>query len=157
MRTTVSGGGGWGLKQGLLSLDPQSRHASDTDRDIDSFISAFKGEDSQGGIVTPGAYIQFFVEPVPGEAEDNITTEPAADFGAPPSILFGTHPGTEARLDKDDDFVGIIYDHFGALSKEGIYIDSIPEPCGAIDERGSACTKVDAPCSYVWEGPKRWV
>lgn len=155
---TVSGGGGWGLKQGLLSLDPQTRHASDADQDIDSFISAFKGEEAPGGVVSPGAYIQFYVEPVPLDAEQDGIPEPAASLGPPPSIVFGTsHTGLEPRSDAGGDSVGIIHDHFGSLSKEGIYVDSVPEPSHAIDEKISIHTKVDSPCSYVWEGAKRWV
>ena len=50
----------------------------------------------------------------------------------------------------------MIHDHFGAMSKEGIYVDSMPEPYYAIDERISTHTKIDAPFSYVWEGAKRW-
>lgn len=56
----LSGGGGWGSKAGLLSLDPQG------DRDISNFSNEFEkrfdGSDAEhGGIVKKGEWVQFFV------------------------------------------------------------------------------------------------
>ncbi|KAM0814558.1 hypothetical protein AB5N19_00348 [Seiridium cardinale] len=62
----LSGGGGWGAKQGLLSLDPETSYTRPDQDNLDDFIKAFKtrnsGDPSQG-IVTPGSYILFCAQP----------------------------------------------------------------------------------------------
>ncbi len=74
----VSGGGGWGDKQGLLSLDPQTKYSSPDEDDVESFIRSFKGDTSGAGtVVAPGSYIQFFIEgPRPAQG----ASEPARPF-----------------------------------------------------------------------------
>ncbi|KAI5840548.1 hypothetical protein DFP73DRAFT_612122 [Morchella snyderi] len=71
----LSGGGGWGSKAGLLSLDPQG------EADVGSFAEGFEnsvfnavgqpGAEGEGkkptGIVTAGEWVQFFAAEVPKE------------------------------------------------------------------------------------------
>lgn len=72
----LSGGGGWGSKAGLLSLDPQG------EADVGGFAEGFEnsvfnavgqpGAEGEGkkrptGIVTVGEWVQFFVAEVPAE------------------------------------------------------------------------------------------
>ncbi|KAL1842380.1 hypothetical protein VTJ49DRAFT_5445 [Mycothermus thermophilus] len=81
LHRVLSGGGGWGSKRGLLSLDPETRLASkaddadDAEHDsLSSFLASLKGEASEdpksnssntntNGIASPGMYVQFLVEP----------------------------------------------------------------------------------------------
>jgi hypothetical protein len=65
----VSGGGGWGDKKGLLSLDPQTKFLTTDDEDIDSFARSFLGQHSDaeqtsgsGDIISPGDHVAFFVD-----------------------------------------------------------------------------------------------
>ena len=143
----VSGGGGWGLKQGLLSLDPQTRHSTPDQEDVESFIRSFNGDDSAGGIVTPGSYVQFLVEPAynpdDGLREDAGTEQ--ADFSSTTFVL-GTHD--LALTSPGPDQIEVRPNLFGAISSHGIYIASIGD---ADDEGGlpAITTKIDASRSYV--------
>lgn len=66
----LSGGGGWGSKAGLLSLDPQGE--TEVDAFAREFTARFDGTDggpSSGMIVQEGEWVQFFVaeKPVPAD------------------------------------------------------------------------------------------
>ncbi|EAA29188.3 hypothetical protein GE21DRAFT_1582 [Neurospora crassa] len=86
LREILSGGGGWGAKQGLLSLDPQDRDhyrktpttSSSKDREnneaeeeddgddmegLERFLRTLRGEQNVGDIASPGSWVQFFVAP----------------------------------------------------------------------------------------------
>ncbi|KAK3355838.1 hypothetical protein B0H65DRAFT_585453 [Neurospora tetraspora] len=84
IREILSGGGGWGAKQGLLSLDPQDRdnrrkkptnsskdsennEAEEDDDDdmegLERFLRTLRGEQNVGDIASPGSWVQFFVAP----------------------------------------------------------------------------------------------
>lgn len=128
----VSGGGGWGLKQGLLSLDPNTRYAREEHEDMESFIRSFKREDATGGIVTPGSYVQFFTEAIPPTEKTRLKLAWPSDR---PTFAIGTSGG------KTSEEVETFPDLFGAVSSEGVYISS--------EENAAITTKLDAPQSYV--------
>ncbi|KAK2764462.1 hypothetical protein FQN54_009157 [Arachnomyces sp. PD_36] len=94
LHRVVSGGGGWGKKQGLLSLDPENRFATDfssTTGDVlaetssqngnedslgdNSFPSGFPGFGGESEITSinkvaeDGEFVQFFVAPEGGSVE----------------------------------------------------------------------------------------
>ena len=108
----VSGGGGWGAKKGLLSLDPQRTHfALSEEEEMQRFIQAMDG----GNFVPVGSTIQFFTSP-----------EASADSSIPsvsPSFVFGTAGTTEVTSDAPSDTV-VLKDHFGALSNDGVFVSS---------------------------------
>ena len=142
----VSGGGGWGLKQGLLSLDPQTRYSTPDQEDVESFIRSFKGEDSVGGIVAPGSFVQFFVEPayrlVPGSQTEGATTPEEPESA---SLVVGTIDNT-ANPTRDLNEIEVHRNVFGAVSAEGIFISS------GVDSQGNqagATTKIDASNAFV--------
>src|SRR3569833_2508824 len=151
----VSGGGGWGSKQGLLSLDPQTQYSNHGDGDMESFVSSFYGEETAQSIVTPGSYIQFIVEPLATAAESGVHMP-----DPPPSIVFGTDSGNVDWLRDDagteQEPVQIIVFHFFAISHHGIFVDSISPSKHTIDTRGTTHTKIDTPYSYVWVGFWCW-
>lgn len=75
LHRVLSGGGGWGSKAGLLSLDPQG------DVDVPGFEHEFEawydGKNVQhNGIVKQGQWVQFFA------AEDGAPVEKGLQFGA---------------------------------------------------------------------------
>ncbi|CAP69383.1 uncharacterized protein PODANS_1_10470 [Podospora anserina S mat+] len=132
LRKILSGGGGWGLKQGLLSLDPNTRYAREEHEDMESFIRSFKREDATGGIVTPGSYVQFFTEAIPPTEKTRLKLAWPSDR---PTFAIGTSGG------KTSEEVETFPDLFGAVSSEGVYISS--------EENAAITTKLDAPQSYV--------
>ncbi len=104
----VSGGGGWGVKKGLLSLDPQRTHfALSEEEEMQRFMQSM--DDS--GFAPSGSTIQFLMA-----VQDPVDMP---DY-EPPNIVFGV-PGspqeTGAVLEKP--FIGA---HFGALSNQGIFV-----------------------------------
>ena len=132
----MSGGGGWGKKKGLLSLDPDTRpNFPDEVDDADILQRSFNKEGqlvSPNDIAVPGSWIQFFV-PAHDPTNKSETT-PAAVFGS--SARFGWMP-TKANS---------IIPHFGALSIKGVFLES---------ERGGAKlhSKLDMPNARVMIQP----
>ena len=147
----MSGGGGWGLKQGLLSLDPQTKHSTSDGDDVESFIRSFNGEESAGGgggIVAPGVYVQFMVEPDGPPAStvsDEAALGPHFDQNGSVAVL-----GTTCDAVLEDAGVSEVKVQeglFGAFSLNGVYIAS--EEIKEVDQRGSILSKMDASGSYV--------
>lgn len=152
--SVVSGGGGWGLKKGLLSLDPQTRYSAPGQDDVESFIKSFRGESSEDGNVKPGAYIQFFVEPALPPSKLTINNEPRElDLKTSTSLVFGTAPaGLEDAELHSDNSIEAVPGHFGALSVNGFFVDSTQQSLGAWDPSKAMptlLTKIDAPNSYI--------
>ncbi|TPX15407.1 uncharacterized protein E0L32_004387 [Thyridium curvatum] len=151
LHRVLSGGGGWGAKQGLLSLDPQTRYMTAGNEDIESFISSFRGESTSDSIVTPGNYIQFFVQPMPNKTEELAPV--AKQAGSMPSIAFGTHAGPlDDLVAGAKPSITVVDDHFGAVTSHGIYIEPKPDLEHQVQVREGTHTKIDAPNSYIWEG-----
>lgn len=105
----LSGGGGWGAKSGLLSLDPQG------EPDVSSFAEMFEARyeggapEEQGGIVREGEWVQFFV------AEKHVEcAERGLRFGAVKQI--DELPGSGEKKPKTLEGV------FGGASEAGVDI-----------------------------------
>ncbi|KAK3310557.1 uncharacterized protein B0T15DRAFT_489232 [Chaetomium strumarium] len=159
LRKVLSGGGGWGLKKGLLSLDPQTRLTTDEHQDLESFISSFRGDTSAGGIITPGSYVQFFVEPAlpsPQEDDDYAPVTRSSSSSSSSSVRFRTLTtvfGTHARPPIRSPLAATASDPvrawpglFGALSSEAMYISHRGE---TRDGQVVIATKIDVPRSYM--------
>lgn len=138
----LSGGGGWGKKAGLLSLDPDSSYfaTGESSRDDDSFWPGFdfegeKQESALRNIVSPGDYVQFYLA-LPdssehglveqkGRVDSNVThikpdpNSHSAEFGTVPSTI-DTIPGNPSEAGESDQAVRYYPNHFGALSEVGI-------------------------------------
>ncbi|KAK0632267.1 hypothetical protein B0T14DRAFT_444941 [Immersiella caudata] len=137
VRKILSGGGGWGFKQGLLSLDPQTKYSTSDDEDVENFIRSFHGQDSGGATIAPGSYVQYFVEP----------------FGCPPrgfrprvrggvaSVVLGNQSILPEKTAQSD--IQVVKGQFGAVSSQGIYISSKEEKPHQIT------TKLDVWGSYI--------
>ncbi|KAI6364325.1 hypothetical protein MCOR25_005663 [Pyricularia grisea] len=153
LHRVLSGGGGWGAKRGLLSLDPQTTYSSSGPEDLETFMAAFGGETTPNSVVSPGSYIQFLVEP--------LQPSPSQETQRLPSLLLGTTPSNTVELGEADHASGkqlstLVEGHFGALSNSGIYVNLASSSNGG-SHPGHILTKVDAPNSYLWEGSSRWI
>lgn len=148
----MSGGGGWGLKQGLLSLDPETSLSTGEHDDMESFMRSFSGDSSAGGVVAPGSYVQFFVEsasPAPAEsaAPPRRRWDPSA-APATPTVVLGTPGAAAPGGDLPAAWPGL----FGAVSADGVFLSSREGGREEEDEGGDKRpveTKLDAPRSYV--------
>ncbi|RYP72201.1 hypothetical protein DL771_004331 [Monosporascus sp. 5C6A] len=145
----LSGGGGWGLKQGLLSLDPETSHTQPEEEDIEMFIKAFQERNSSNpseGLVTPGSYVLFCIEPY-------LTEENVQSRRITPTISLSVAPNNDEGVALRDgtEEVEICDDHFGAASTVGLFLRAIPETNGVGDEEhfGKApqpfTTKINTP------------
>ncbi|RPA93817.1 hypothetical protein L873DRAFT_1830598 [Choiromyces venosus 120613-1] len=104
----LSGGGGWGSKAGLLSLDPQS------ETQVQEFAKNF--EFGQGeGIVRVGEYVQFFV------AEQGYGGDDASLRGVVVSCVPKIEELADEQIGKGGEEV-VIDGMFGGASEEGAWI-----------------------------------
>ncbi|KAK0731592.1 hypothetical protein B0H67DRAFT_639962 [Lasiosphaeris hirsuta] len=139
VRKVLSGGGGWGEKQGLLSLDPQTRYSTPDQEDVEKFILAFKGEGGTASGITPGSWIQFVYEPLGGPLElakpVSMARLPTYDPGNN-RIIVGTR-STHSSSDSPSQ-VTVHEGAFGATASQGLYVAA----------KGIA-TKLDTANSYL--------
>uniref|UniRef100_A0A093VRD0 Uncharacterized protein n=1 Tax=Talaromyces marneffei PM1 TaxID=1077442 RepID=A0A093VRD0_TALMA len=137
----VSGGGGWGKKQGLLSLDPEATFAagsrnsreasldlvftssSETEpaftNDLPDFLEGLCLEENIAQltqVASPGDYIQFFVTP-----EDDLKFKVESTPGAL-RYSFGVDAPEDLKETSSTTLKGmaVIHDHFGAISESAI-------------------------------------
>ncbi|KAI9830125.1 MAG: hypothetical protein M1819_005802 [Sarea resinae] len=168
LHRVLSGGGGWGQKQGLLSLDPDSSYKPSQEPRL-SFDSGASVEDEQrealGEVAKPGDYVQFFISPGDSIKPRQAEGETAVSKEAPTTLFeFGTIPSTVDFLltdaasptlsDGEENIISL--DCFGAFSEKGlgITIDDFT-PFGTVEEglakdsRTITQTKVDVPYSRL--------
>ncbi|XXG98348.1 diacylglycerol O-acyltransferase 1 [Hypoxylon texense] len=122
----LSGGGGWGLKQGLLSLDPMTNYSLSEQDDIDMFIKAFQergNPSSPEGLVTPGSYLMFCIEPhwTKKEARSSQQLTPATSLGV------ASNNDEDVNLASPSDKIEVVDDHFGIVSKSGLFLNKESE------------------------------
>lgn len=134
----MSGGGEWGTKASLLSLDPQTSHGRESEKDeLDKFIKSFhRDEDAKDAIAKPGDYVQFFVErdsaQLKPEHQNNLympaTEYPPVSFGVGDTNLKDLEPpdrSVESRRHvHSQNMDWIAFDHFGGYSADGIYLSA---------------------------------
>ncbi|KAK3341533.1 hypothetical protein B0T25DRAFT_344977 [Lasiosphaeria hispida] len=167
IRKVLSGGGGWGPKQGLLSLDPQTRYSTPDQEDVESFIRSFKGEGGPASGITPGSWVQFVYEPRgdplevkrPVQAVDPVLLGASGKFIGTESsspdesnmFIVGTQ-GTYS-LNCPPRQITVHHGLFGATAPQGIYV--------AADERSSSeisavVSKIDMANAYLSWGKRKW-
>ncbi|KAI1826418.1 hypothetical protein F4861DRAFT_81746 [Xylaria intraflava] len=154
----LSGGGGWGLKQGLLSLDPETAFSlPGKDDDMEMFIRSFEQRNSIeaiGGFVTPGSFLLFCVEPqvTNPEAPPNQFAVPTKSFAFGVTSDLDHTPSPNSQPSP----VEIIDGHFGASSTTGIFLRKIPGLAGTSSEsetkgtpQSPYTTKINVPGAYL--------
>jgi len=148
----LSGGGGWGAKQGLLSLDPETTYAQPEQNDIDAFVKAFEERNSaepSSGLVSPGSYVLFCVEPY-------LTTEQKKSLRLPPVLSLGVSPSAEdVKRDQTNvsDNIQFLDGYMGIQSAAGLFIKALPEVNGREGAKGaSLSTRINVPRSFLVPG-----
>lgn len=136
LHKVLSGGGGWGEKQGLLALDPDSdylwrRHEFESDFTDDEDAELEKVQ-ALGEVVKPGDVVTFYISnpySAPGSAVDSQPDLANSSLSAPLSLMFGSLPST---MDAMPNATGtseatserfscvMIQNHFGLLSEHGM-------------------------------------
>lgn len=166
LHRVVSGGGGWGKKQGLLSLDPETNFAeahgnplvidelfrpsgATTSQEKPLDLPVLEDISSLSQIAKPGDYIQFFVSVEPEYRQNDSSAEPKDPEGAI-SCHFGVSvvretphlDAAESGLSKD---LAVLPSYFGALSEKAITYSQPVQNAESTDEGGECCTKLDIP------------
>ncbi|KAI1170545.1 hypothetical protein F4777DRAFT_568739 [Nemania sp. FL0916] len=156
----LSGGGGWGLKQGLLSLDPETKFSlpDEDNDDLERFIKSFeerKNTEPTNGLAPPGSSLLFCVEPSVADMEALSSQAPMLKK----KLTFGVAPNLDHKLDTGSPpgDVKITDGHFGISSAAGLFLQSCPAvsrrgsdktACGS--SQGSFTTKIDVPGAYLY-------
>lgn len=141
LHKVLSGGGGWGQKHGLLSLDPDSDYshhhrAFEPSFGGDEDIEAEKRE-ALGEVAKPGDTITFYVYKSPSDADPARLYTPVflkRNQGAAPTLTFGSLPSTMDAMPEVDTTnakdnalskLTVEGNHFGMLSEQGMSIEVI--------------------------------
>ncbi|OCL06780.1 hypothetical protein AOQ84DRAFT_389960 [Glonium stellatum] len=136
LHRVLSGGGGWGKKAGLLSLDPDLSYKQLRETPHDSALEMSASEDlsTLHEVAKPGEFIQFFMSPTDGDKTREIHTEGAKDVSVESriwSLEFGTisssidsmpESTSEGATDSSYPSIRVFRKHFGALSEGGMSI-----------------------------------
>ncbi|ROT35264.1 hypothetical protein SODALDRAFT_60086 [Sodiomyces alkalinus F11] len=161
-----NGGGGWGKKQGLLSLDPDTLFRNAGEDGLDEFIRSFRGghdgEDASsgaattnGGVVSRGSIIQFFVAGADETAANAAPTLETAEEYAGGRAVFGFSPRAGHVLDGSSagepprPSWAIVPDLFGGVSSDCIYLSTTPRTLRGDGQGPRMQTKINVPESFL--------
>ncbi|KAL8852221.1 MAG: hypothetical protein Q9221_002931 [Calogaya cf. arnoldii] len=149
----LSGGGGWGNRQGLLALDPEVDFDVAPElmmvQDFDNVGSEAEGGNLSSQIVNTGDIVEFFARDLI-EASSTATPESKRShyIRCQPCLIFGTTPSTVDAMPERSRMMQhppsssdciFIPAHFGMLSEQGVSLTTI-----SIDGEVSR-TKIDVP------------
>lgn len=156
----MSGGGGWGAKQGLLSLDPQTTYHKRGLTTLEFSSPSFGDHQisALGNVAQPGSYIRFFVSAATSgtwRRFKHVTTHPSTYWGhtSLQSAAFGTIRSTIDEYLSDDTSpsetpVIPISGAFGCCSQSGLFTRRWQE-----NDDGTGRfveTKIDLPQSFFY-------
>ncbi|KAL4931208.1 uncharacterized protein BDV17DRAFT_257387, partial [Aspergillus undulatus] len=169
LHRVMSGGGGWGKKQGLLSLDPELSFKQRGDEGLkplhkvlspDNQDSAFGGVSSPEELTfmqdlstlsqaaEPGDYVQFFASVAEPEPRTNSST--ASDHSEESvSCSFGIMSDADSVSNETGEHkdMTVVPNYFGALSGKAItYLQPLR---GSQSDASGSRTKIDVPGSRV--------
>lgn len=157
LHKVTSGGGGWGNKAGLLSLDKDVDFIPASDRysddaasilDLDTFVDE---SDLVIDVTSPGDYVRFYISPNPDYEslfEPNDSSSPlefereTLEFGVLPESFneYDMPPPTQAELDGPN--IKALSNHFGVMSEVGL---SFAQSADAVRVQ----TKIDVPYARI--------
>lgn len=172
MCKVLSGGGGWGKKAGLLSLDPDSAYGRpENSLEEDAFFaresSIVEATDTPplGEIARAGDFVQFYIAPTVSPSNNMADqalrpsirrpTEQSIDLGVIPSTVDSLPTFAEPADGNQETRVTQVYhNHFGALSESGLALtvkSILPDQTELVGRRNG--TKLDVPFTRfsVWD------
>ena len=170
----MSGGGGWGAKNGLLSLDPQNSYIEAGEALFDFSNGSLEEQQvsALGNIAKPGAYIQFFAadssrighaERLPEPAKKHLNVVDTFQN----SLVIGTVPSTIDNVPRNQinhgqetsgvrkSFIKAQLGHFGCVSESGVFLNLAEVEHNRYEDRidhirRENSTKIDLPYSYFY-------
>lgn len=134
LHKVLSGGGGWGEKQGLLSLDPDCDYTMSS-QDFEASLEDDVEPEKFETLAKPGDTVQFYIYKSPSISEplsDNLPDQEYSQIVQRLSIMFGSIPSTmDAMPDVSTAEVqknikpqcDVIENQFGMLSEEGMSLE----------------------------------
>ena len=171
LHRVISGGGGWGPKQGLLSLDPGIGYSDISGKAMPNDVAKWKPlEEMVHQVARPGDFVQFYLSP-PGLHADIPLVErarPSLDhrqFHKDPkgsrhaiSLAFGVTPSTVDSMPVENQAADVggtqpscitLDGHFGALSGHGLALSlaSKSSASGSPVWKAEMATRIEAPYS----------
>lgn len=169
LHKVLSGGGGWGKKAGLLSLDPMPVGAPARDSPpakdgmADDFDSVDEFSTALKPVVEDGDSIQFFISAVPTQAKDDAAAFKhlkkaeenigghawSWEFGVVPSTVDSIPGGSWQHTGEASEEMVVFKGSFGALTEGGLTlmdVITIDRKAG-IAEKDLNTTMVDVPFS----------
>lgn len=136
LHKVLSGGGGWGIKKGLLALDPDSEYsnvvcASPEAIDYDNAMGDHAEPKGIREVVRPGDVMTFYIYDSSCAREPpfaNQSNKRSWHVHSPPSIVLGTVPSKIDAMPiaggRQADMPGVDYifarNHFGIVSEKGM-------------------------------------
>ena len=153
----MSGGGGWGAKKGLLSLDPQTTYGAPAEPDMGYFGDLVDEQQisALGNLASPDSYVQFFAANSAERNEESPSGLTRRNIYRPRSTaLLGTVPSTidnvpeppKAPQPSVEEPIISCLGHFGAVSESGLFVDTKWTGNKAVN---TIRTKLDLPYSTL--------
>ncbi|EAT81992.2 hypothetical protein SNOG_10598 [Parastagonospora nodorum SN15] len=164
LHRVLSGGGGWGKKAGLLSLDPVPVSEEVPIR-MEDATSGFEGPGDFSTALTPvvrdGDAIQFFIAPAPAsevdgdKALENLKSlpkqrAPGWELGVIPSTVDSFPGGSWQHVGADSEYIAVFRNSFGALSEGGLTLTRRRGQNRRDPLYPFGTTTIDAPYSRLW-------
>jgi hypothetical protein len=164
LHRVLSGGGGWGKKAGLLSLDPVPVSGEVPIR-MEDATSGFDGPGDFSDALTPvvkdGDAIQFFMSPTsmpqidPNIALDELKAIPKQrtlgwELGIIPSTMDSMPGGSWQHVVSDSEYVAVFKNSFGALSEGGMTLTRSRGESPKASPQTFMTTTIDVPYSRFW-------
>jgi hypothetical protein len=161
LHRVLSGGGGWGKKAGLLSLDPVPVDEEIPIR-MEDATSGFEGPGDFSSVLTPvvqdGDAIQFFISPPPPVKVDTLEDLKSLpkertwgwELGTVPSTVDSIPGGSWQHAETSEGYLAVFKHSFGALTEGGITLTQRRrvEPHDPLSIL--AKTTIDVPFSRFW-------
>ena len=170
LHKVLSGGGGWGIKKGLLALDPDSDYGPIPNNlpksgTVDAEGVGEDGQQGFGDVVHPGDRITFYVyddKKSPKPLSKHFSKGSCENVCPLPSVALGTVPSAIDVNPNDSGMTGVDYifakNHFGMVSEQGMALNITTLrvqqslPLGAEQINTSFQTKLDAPYTRLSTG-----
>lgn len=164
LHRVLSGGGGWGKKAGLLSLDPVPVSEEVPIR-MEDATSGFEGPGDFSialtPVVHPGDAIQFFIAPASAtevngdKALENLKSLPKQralgwELGTVPSTVDSIPGGSWQHVGADSEYIAVFRNSFGALSEGGMTLTRRRAKSRKHPFYSFGTTTIDVPYSRLW-------